>query len=55
MPAFTFEKITPPTPREQPASTAATVRRGTLMRLIDRLASARLQKSEEKAQQLKQK
>jgi hypothetical protein len=58
MPAFTFEKIAPPVQREQSASTAATVRRGALMRLIDRLASARLQKSEgdiRKAQQLKKK
>jgi hypothetical protein len=46
MPAFTFEKIAPPAQPEQPAPTNATVRRGTLMRLIDRLTTARLQKSE---------
>jgi hypothetical protein len=57
MPAFSFEKISPPTQRE-PSAPAAAVRRGALMRFLDRLASARLQKSEadiRKAQQKKRK
>jgi hypothetical protein len=58
MPAFSFEKISPPTQREPSAPGAAAVRRGVLMRFLDRLASARLQKSEadiRKAQQKKRK
>ena len=45
MPAFTFEKITPPV-RLESGEPVAIVRRGALMRFIDRLTSARLQKSE---------
>ena len=58
MPAFTFEKITPRAQRESSAPAAGSVRRGTLMRFLDRLTSARLQKSERdirKAQGPKQK
>ena len=58
MPAFTFEKITPPAQLESSGPLASTVRRGALMRLIDRLTSAKLQKAEgdiRKVQQLKQK
>jgi hypothetical protein len=47
MPAFTFEKITPPAEREPGGPIASTVRRGALMRFIDRLTPARLQKSEQ--------
>jgi hypothetical protein len=47
MPAFSFEKITPPAQIESPGPLASTVRRGALMRLIDRLTSARLQKSQD--------
>ena len=46
MPAFTFEKITPPARRDSSGPIAVTVRRSALMRVIDRLTSARLQKSE---------
>jgi hypothetical protein len=51
MPAFSFEKITPPAERESGGSIAATVRRGALRRIIDRLTPARLQKSEGKQSQ----
>jgi hypothetical protein len=56
MPAFTFEKISPPERRQSSASEAPTVRRGALIRFLDRLTSARLQKSEDgirKAQRMK--
>ena len=46
MPAFTFEKISPPTELQASEPTSAPVRRGVLVRLLDRLRSARLQKSE---------
>jgi hypothetical protein len=46
MPAFTFEKITPPAELESSGPIASTVRRGALMRFLNRLTSARLQKSE---------
>ena len=58
MPAFTFEKITPPAQGETAAPLADTARRGRLMRFLDRLTSARLQKSEgdiRKVQRLKKK
>ena len=58
MPAFTFEKIGPPTRREQVQPNTPPVRRGALVRILDRLTSQRLQKSEgeiRKAQTLKQK
>ena len=49
VPAFTFEKITPPaasrTEADSPAAPAA--RRGAFVRLLDRLTSARLKKSED--------
>jgi hypothetical protein len=46
MPAFSFEKIAPPAERESGGPIVATVRRGALMRIIERLTPARLQKSE---------
>jgi hypothetical protein len=58
MPAFTFEKITPPAQLESAGPIASTVRRGALMRFLDRLTSAKLQKAEgdiRKAQRLKRK
>jgi hypothetical protein len=60
MPAFTFEKILPPaTARTEAGSpTAPVVRRGVLVRFLDRLTSARLKKSEDsirKVQRLKHK
>jgi hypothetical protein len=46
MPAFTFEKISPPAELEATEPASAPARRGVLVRLLDRLTSARLQKSE---------
>ena len=46
MPAFTFEKISPPAKHEAIEPASAPARRGVLVRLLDRLTSARLQKSE---------
>jgi hypothetical protein len=60
MPAFTFEKILPPAAAgtETGSPNAPAVRRGAIIRLLDRLTSARLQKSEDsirKVQRLKHK
>ena len=46
MPAFTFEKIAPPVRNEPASPIVPAVRRGPLVRLLDRLTSARLQRSE---------
>jgi hypothetical protein len=46
MPAFTFEKISPPAELEANGSAPVQARRGAFVRLLDRLTSARLQKSE---------
>lgn len=56
MPAFTFEKISPPAKLEADGSISTPARRGALVRFLDRLTSARLQKSEHdirKTQKLK--
>jgi hypothetical protein len=56
MPAFTFEKIAPPVRNEPASPVLPTVRRGPLVRFLDRLTSARLKKSESdihKVQRLK--
>jgi hypothetical protein len=56
MPAFTFEKILPPATTETASPIAPAARRGAIVRLLDRLTSARLQKSESsihKVQRLK--
>ena len=60
MPAFTFEKILPPATAgtETGSPIAPPVRRGAIVRLLDRLTSARLRKSEDsirKVQRLKHK
>jgi hypothetical protein len=58
MPAFTFEKISPPAKLETDGPISTPVRRGALVRFLDRLTSARLQKSEHdirKTQKLKAK
>jgi hypothetical protein len=60
MPAFTFEKISPPaaTRTEPDNPIAPAVRRSAIVRFLDRLTSARLQKSEDdirKVQRLKHK
>jgi hypothetical protein len=46
MPAFTFEKISPPAKLKADGQNSTPVRRGALVRFLDRLTSARLQKSE---------
>ena len=46
MPAFTFEKISPPAELEATEPASPPARRGALVRILDRLTSARLQKSE---------
>jgi hypothetical protein len=56
MPAFTFEKISPPARTEAAGPIAPVARRSALVRFLDRLTSARLQKSESdihKVQRLK--
>ena len=58
MPAFTFEKISPPAPDETAGPIAPVVRRGAIVRILDRLTSARLKTSEDsirKVQRLKHK
>jgi hypothetical protein len=58
MPAFTFEKISPPAELETGGPIAPPVRRGAFVRFLDRLTSSRLQKSEgdlRKLQKLKHK
>lgn len=58
MPAFTFEKISPPAQLESGGPISSTVRRGAFVRFLDRLTSARLRKSEgeiRKIQKLKHK
>ena len=58
MPAFTFEKIAPPAELESAGPMSTPVRRGAFVRLLDRLTSAKLQKSEDeirKIQRLKHK
>lgn len=51
MPAFTFEKITPPERIEQ-TSEVPDSRRNAIVRLLDRLTAARLQKSEDDARKM---
>ena len=47
MPAFTFEKISPPATDETASPIAPVVRRGAIVRILDRLTSARLKTSED--------
>jgi hypothetical protein len=47
MPAFTFEKISPPADTETTSPIAPVKRRGALVRFLDRLTSARLKTSED--------
>ena len=51
MPAFTFEKIAPPE-RIEHVSEAPESRRSAIVRLLDRLTAARLQKSEDDARKM---
>ena len=58
MPAFTFEKLSPPAQLETRGPISAPIRRGAIVRFLDRLTSARLRKSEDdirKMQRLKHK
>lgn len=58
MPAFTFEKISPPSRPETGGPISSTARRGAFVRFLDRLTSSRLQKAEgdiRKVQKLKHK
>ena len=43
MPAFSFEKILPPTP-PAPVNPADTAHRGVIVQLFDRIAEARMQR-----------
>jgi hypothetical protein len=46
MPAFSFEKISPPAEPETAGPISSTVRRGAIARFLDRLTLARSRKSE---------
>ena len=46
MPAFSFEKISPPAELETGGPMSSTVRRGAIARFLERLTSARSRKSE---------
>jgi len=46
MPAFSFEKIAPPAQLETTGPASPPARRGVIVRVLDRLTSVRLQKSE---------
>lgn len=46
MPGFSFEKILPPPRIETGSPLPANVRRGAIVRFLDRLTFAKLQKSE---------
>lgn len=48
MPAFTFEKISPPAELETHGPISVPVRRSAIVRFLDRLTSLRLRKSEGK-------
>ena len=45
MPAFTFEKISPPVRRE-PVPVVMKKRRGIIIQILDRLVEARIQRAE---------
>ena len=49
MPAFTFEKITPPAELEAGGPTSPTIQRGVLARFVDRLTPARVKPSRDDA------
>jgi hypothetical protein len=52
MPAFSFEKIAPPAELETDGPISSPVRRGAIVRFLDRLTSKRLQKSEDDIQKI---
>jgi hypothetical protein len=47
MPAFTFEKISPPTTRG-PIAPIVVKKRGVIVQILDRFVDARVKRSEEK-------
>jgi hypothetical protein len=52
MPAFTFEKISPPAPRTPVAASAIPkTQRSVIVTLLDRLTEAKLQRTERNVQQ----
>ncbi len=52
MPAFTFEKIAPPTHSDVESAAPAAPRRNALVRFLDRLTAARLERSENGARKI---
>jgi hypothetical protein len=46
MPAFSFEKLSPPLRRETVPVTAAKPHRGLIVQMLDRLTEARLRRTE---------
>ena len=45
MPAFTFEKISPPTPRGPAPPVANKKQRGVIVQMLDRVAEARVKRA----------
>lgn len=52
MPAFTFEKIAPPTHADVGNAVPATPHRNAIVRFLDRLTAARLERSENGARKI---
>lgn len=52
MPAFTYEKIAPPARDEAVSAAPATPHRNVIVRLLDRLTAARLERSENGARKI---
>ena len=52
MPAFTFEKITPP-PNRGPIATIAVKKRGVIVQILDRFVEARVKKQKTAASRAK--
>ena len=48
MPAFTFEKISPPVPHEPISPVANKKQRGVIIQMLDRVAEARVKRTKEK-------
>lgn len=52
MPAFTYEKIAPPARDEAVSAAPATPHRNVIVRFLDRLTAARLERSENGARKV---
>lgn len=52
MPAFTYEKIAPPARDEAVSAATATPHRNVIVRFLDRLTAARLERSENGARKI---